>query len=337
MNKTIKNLSLSLLAAFTMVTAQASAATCCPETDCFSCCDVGDMCGGWSVGIDFLYWHACKNNPDFAVVIDDNNPPVTTTTYKYANTGWDPGFRIRLGKENVYCGWDLSASYTFFRSNGSNFVEAGNNTLVNTVGFTSDSLFDINAKNSLQYQDFDVLMGYEYCFCECQSVKPFFGIQGVRIQQNFDSLAHLTDDEFPIETIAWESTYKALGLELGTMYQYSLQCGLGLFTKASLSLVAGNNDYQDIEQIDDGSAIESLEFTGNPGYCSPGMHVQVGFSFEKCWCDRVFSFHAGYEFQDWWNIPQVRQHPLPGGNVTTSGSIGNLMMHGLFVGMDIGF
>ncbi len=324
---------LTLSALFALQVSPIQADQCCPTDECF------DPCGGWSVGADFLFWNVCKDNPQYGVTIDTSVTNLTAAEPHYAPMGWEPGFRLYAGKENVYCGWDMCASYTYLWASGSDHVESGTNVaLISSNGSDPNStLGEIDARNTLTYQTFDVLLGYEFCFCKCQKIKPFFGIQGVKIRQGLVqrnqtvAIGNFTD-------LSWISDYKALGLELGALYNYDLECGLGLFTRAGVSFVAGCNDVEREESffVSD-TFIGAREYSDDKGLCTPGVHLQVGLSYDKCWCDRDFTFRIGYEFTDWWNVAQIRQYGIAGQQTTTSSTGGNLMMHGLFVGMGVGF
>ncbi len=303
---------------------------CCPTNECF------DPCGGWNVGVDFLYWNVCKNNPNYAVTIETGVVDVLDNTYHYATYGWEPGFRVYAGKENVFCGWDLSASYTYMYASGHDRVENENTTFVVTTGIFQNNVAAATAKNTLNYQTFEVLLGYDYCFCQCQTIKPFFGIQGVRLEQNFDQLSEFFQAP-TINKVIWNSDYKALGLELGSIYSYNLDCGLGLFTRASVSFVAGTSDDLVFEETSGGVSIFRRDIKSETSLCTPGMHLQLGLNYDHCWCERVFNFHIGYEFTNWWNVAQIREYAVPVFFASTSGNDGHLMMHGLFLGMDVGF
>ncbi len=321
---------LALLALFSVHASSLSADDCCPTSECF------DPCGGWSVGVDFLYWNVCKNNPDYAVTIQTGVVDDLDFTYHFAGYGWEPGFRVYAGKENVFCGWDLAASYSYIYASGQDRVDNENMTIVVTTGVFLGDVAAVTAKNSLNYQTFEVLMGYDYCFCQCQTIKPFFGIQGLRLEQNFDQFSEFLQAPNNNKVI-WNSDYKALGLELGSLYSYNLDCGVGLFTRASASLVAGTNDGVLFEETSQGMTVTTEEFKLETGLCTPGMHLQVGLNYDHCWCEKELSFHVGYEFTHWWNVgqaPRFADRNIPS---STNLNNGHLMMHGLFVGMDVGF
>ncbi len=335
MKNQIRNFSLGLLSIFTLMTAQVQAEYHYANSDC--CDECFDPCGGWSFGADFLYWKACRGNLLYGtsnVQVDSNT---TAVTDHYVDMGWNPGFRLRLGKENVYCGWDLTVSYTDYYATGHERVELASPIvgLGSTYFFQPlNSLTAIEAKNTLNYQTFDVLMHYECCICQGHLFTPFFGLQGVKIKQGLDARNETAAES---QTVSWTSDYKALGLEFGSSYKYAFECGLNFCTKAGVSLVAGNNDVKNIQFTDGVSTDTTQTFRSDSGLCTPGLNLQVLFCYDKCWCDRIFTFHVGYEFQEWWNVAQARRFPSPGNFTTTSASGESLMMHGLVLGMDVGF
>ncbi len=328
----MKRIFFAALALVSMQAAHIQADNCCPQDECF------DPCGGWSVGADFLYWNICKDNPDYAATLVSSTNELEAT-YQYAPIGWEPGFRVFLGKENVFCGWDFYASYTRVSADGdTKGLDDTNSTLVNTIGLTQKPAEAIAAQNNLTYQTFDVLLGYEFCFCKCQRIRPFFGIQGVKIKQQYAQVEILqSSPTLSLNAVGWQSDYKALGLELGTVYSYDLDCGVGLFTKTAVSFVAGNDDSELVDLVNNGSSIFVNDLIDDRGLCTPGLQLQVGLTYEKCWCGWDFGFRVGYEFQNWWNVPLVRRYPASGLPTSTHSTGGNLMMHGLFLGANVGF
>jgi hypothetical protein len=72
----------------------------------------------------------------------------------------------------------------------------------------------------------------------------------------------------------------------------------------------------------------------------PGYHVQVGFLYESCYCGVDFGVRLGYEFVNWYNVPNHRVFPGESdldSAISTSSSIRSFGMHGLLAGADVRF
>ncbi len=309
-------------------------------------------CCGIEIGADFLYWQSCLNDLDYAILNNfdlGTNSVINRETYQYLEHDYEPGFRVRAYKHNIWCGWDLSGSYTFYWSQASNRVSpVGNQNLHSTLnhgGFnlTLDSTTLIEASHSIRYQSFDVLFHYPVDFSGlCHGFIPFWGVEGVKLDQNTVSL---TDGEFggssATYSVNWDSELLGLGIKLGTDYNYRLMCGLEWFTRASVTILAGRNDSTNTQVRAAGPTptIFQLGFETCDTICVPGFHLQAGLAYEKEWCGWMMRGRIGYEFLDWWNVPRVRRFFDDGENIGLStGSNGsNLGLHGLLVGLDIGY
>jgi len=330
----------------------------CDPYECDPCpsdpSDRCDMCGGFEAGIDFIFWQACFNNLDYAIKFDtDPNAGGNVTArskYQYLEHCFDPGFRVYAKKLDVWCGWDLSGSYTYYWSKAKNKVtqvspEAIFSTL-NHGGFdlSGNTITEIEAAHCVRYQSFDVLFHYDLnCFGPCHSLTPFWGIEGVKLEQEIISNA---DGQFSGQEatydVAWDSELLALGLKLGTDYFYKLRCGLSWFTRASFTVLAGRNRgaNNQIRAAGTGPTITDLTFKTCDDVCVPGFHLMTGLSYEKEWCGKTLRARIGYEFLDWWNVPQIRRFTRAGDEigVSTHGpNDSNLGLHGLFVGVGLGY
>ncbi|MCB1149461.1 MAG: hypothetical protein KDK48_04785, partial [Chlamydiia bacterium] len=258
--------------------------------NCNPCCkNWSDMCGGFTVGADFLLWKACVNDLDYGIVFDGNPeltfPPTVNATpvpgsYQYVGLNWEPGFRVRIGKEDLWCGWDLGASYTWYeasKGHGSTVADGqfGFDTLFHGGFNNVEDIETLQAKYSLHYQSFDILLGYKWCINPCSILHPFFGIEGLKIKQDIQTLTANDDTPPDTQAIDWESDYRAIGLKAGTDYHYTICDGLSLFSLASVSLLAGKNDQENRQLFtDQGSVVlvSDINYISNDCFCMPGLH-----------------------------------------------------------------
>ena len=314
-----------------------------------------DLCSGWDVGADFLWWKTCENNADFAVLFD-HNPFLSNTTasgnFIDLKHDWAPGYRVYAEKKSLFCNLNLYGSYTHFQADDSGSISTLGGFLFSTLSdagfndFAPGTINTVKARHKLRYQTFDVLLSYDCCLCNAQLFSPFFGIEGLKLNESWHSTILGTLSGQPgEETINWCSNYEAIGLKVGAQYEYALSCGLNLFAIGSLSLLAGSDSSRNCQVT---STLDSQlqnpvslaeNFKENECLCQPGAHIAFGFSYNKCVCGKTVGVRIGYEFTDWWNVPTIRHFNAAGEatGISTSSAGSNLVLHGLFAGLDVGF
>ena len=72
----------------------------------------------------------------------------------------------------------------------------------------------------------------------------------------------------------------------------------------------------------------------------PGGHLMTGLSYEREFCGKVLRARVGYEFVQWWNVPRIRRfwsEDEADIAVSTASLGSSLGLHGLFLGLDVGF
>lgn len=306
-----------------------------------------DVCTGWDIGADFLWWKACENDADYAILYNDN-PTLSKGNFIDVKHDWAPGYRLYAEKKNLLCNLNLYGSYTYFEANDASSIATGGGFLLSTLihggrnPFATGSIHSITARHKIRYQTFDVLLTYDCGLCCGQTFTPFFGLEGLKLNESWCSVVSGTIFNQPgTDTIGWCSNYEALGLKVGAEYAYELSCGLNMFVVGSLSLLAGCDSANNV-QLQNGpesAFIQSNSFKENPCLCTPGAHIGFGFSYEKCWCGKTIDLRIGYEFVDWWNVPTIRRFAGSGTTVgvSTSSAGANLTLHGLFAGLSVGF
>ncbi|HSX12675.1 MAG TPA: Lpg1974 family pore-forming outer membrane protein, partial [Rhabdochlamydiaceae bacterium] len=68
------------------------------------------------VTADFIYWTAREDNLDFAITKDIDIDPAKGR-FVGPETRWRPGFKVGVGHDFCYDGWDIFAEYTWYRVN----------------------------------------------------------------------------------------------------------------------------------------------------------------------------------------------------------------------------
>src|SRR5579872_4320958 len=71
-----------------------------------------------------LFWHASES-VDWALVNFIDNPNDQTHSFKSVSFGWDPGFKVGVGYNTDYDGWDTQLTYTWFRTRAFDSIQPG--------------------------------------------------------------------------------------------------------------------------------------------------------------------------------------------------------------------
>lgn len=379
MKKMNKKLSLAILTmGFTgLAPSVASADSCAPRGSsprscqpiscepCNTTCTTD--CCSFDVGVDFLYWKPCVDDLDFAgkvegTISDVDNP--LHVNYQSVCPEWEPGYRIFLKKENAWKCFNLNLSYTWINADDSERSHAGNGERIAPVGLhpllvdsldQNNNFYDFGrGKWELTYQTFDILLSYPFRCGSCHTIAPFFGVEIVKFDQQWDERFEFnpgTGAPSGVALVEWDSDYRGAGLKIGTDYSYLLCEGLSLFARASGTVAIGDakthND-QSFYYVNSQGVIQS---SPSPAYVDfkdddcchviPGCHLQLGFQYEDNTCGCEYKLRLGYEVVKWYNLQNPRRwfEDTDGGNIAQSihSNTTTLGFHGLLAGLEFNF
>lgn len=327
------------------------------------CGPVTSSCCSFDVGVDFLYWKPCVDDLDFAakvegVISDVDNP--LEVRYQSVCPEWEPGYRIFLKRENAWKCFNLSLSYTWLNADDSERSNAHNGEGIAAVGLhplfanveSDNNFFDSGrGKWELNYQTFDVLLSYPFHCGSCQTIAPFFGVEIVKFDQEWDSKYEITpfgSSLFTVGLAEWESDYTGAGLKIGTDYNYLLCDGLSLFTRISGTIAIGDakTHNRQAQYIVDNAGVISdaryIEFKDDDCcHVIPGCHLQLGLQYENNACGCEYQLRFGYEAVKWYNLQNPRRwfEDTEGGNIAQAihSNTTTLAFHGLLSGIEVKF
>lgn len=190
---------------------------CCPEIieccDCNVCPPVEEItpkagpCVQDSVGVyvtaDFTYWTARQDDLEFAMTIARNfdvevgseSHPSRGKVYR-PDSKWKPGFKVGLGHDLCFDGWDVYGEYTWFHlGNSSNSVSTTSNLVlydsywfINDPGNPSTSVFlqgEAHADWSLNFNVVDLEVGRNFYVSPRLMLRPFCGLKGFWDKQTY--------------------------------------------------------------------------------------------------------------------------------------------------------
>lgn len=335
-------------------------------------CEMDSCFGGFEIGVDFLYWKTCKDDLNYAVVRANVPATIATTetaaadayttgSQSHINLDWKPGFRIYTSIDDVIGNWSLYGSYTWFSTANNSKLEITPPSeeidvtapppitfqLEQLVTF-ADPAFNINflgdpsavkAKYDLSFQSFDVLFAGNYALKQCHYFKPYFGVTGLFINQEFKID---TDTINPILTSEgkWTDKYDGYGLKVGSEYNLALCDGFSLFGNGAGLITVGNHTAS-FEQEISGEieiAVPSAKLSYEECVFLPGYQISAGFQFDGTVCDFEYAIKIAYEFQNYFNTPNlplfVNEDSLFLSSSTTNSNLG---FHGLSAGFNVKF
>lgn len=300
-------------------------------------------------GIEGLWWTICQDNLDYAVEFDSEDAEIILGPGEtnFLDYNWCGGARGYLGFKG--CGWNVLSCYTWYRNQSDDLAEAKKSNF-----YLKASLLhpDTNAEDAekatidsvIVYQTVDLLFGKDLCFCGgTMLLHPFFGVKAIKIEQDLkviyeggdfviQTTSHFIGDEEAVPArVRWNSDLCAIGLNAGLNMDYRWYCGFGLYGSFNGSVLASRTDIRHKQEtLDSDGKVDTIEIDlkENECVCVPGYQLTAGVSWDS-WCFKCFYFvlKAGYEFNHWFNTPQLRRYHS-GNEGISSDSSGNIGFHG---------
>ena len=304
----------------------------------------------FNFNIDLIAWKPCFDELDYAVSFDA--PPATivnganvtaSAKYRYICHNWKPGLRIGIGKRDLFCNVDLIVDYS--RINGAsknNTTPETDGTVLPTLAINDqiNAVDTISTRHNFTYQSYDILFAQEWTMGNCQVLRPYVGITGMVLSQKIrceyegDNIVAVSGD------IRWNSNYSGVGFKIGSRYDYAFNNCFGFYANGSGAIVTGNMTAQNRQNLINGSTSSvDIDFKDDVCLFTPGCHIMMGFTYDTCWCEQVFTFNMGYEFLKWYNIATPRRILGNGVKLAHSTSANHTTMgyHGLNVGVTASF
>lgn len=367
-NKWVKATAMALVLAVPALSQAAYYNSCEPSCNpCDPCPSFCDM--DFKVGVDFIYWRPCVDDLEYATVDTFTTvaPIAQSTTINSVSPKWVPGFRVYLGVPGLCYDFDLTASYTWIYSGTTNTTASdtgiGALRLNPWLGaFNPTSLASIptfgagRAHYSLHYNEWDVLFSYRISCNPCHSFVPHFGIAGIVTDSTFSGAYFLGSSSVDATDGLFRDTadYWGVGLRVGSDYEYKFSRCLTAFARAQGTILAGEAKNSSFSALPNNitafpagiSNTITINVVDNHKSCHivPGYHLALGVQYDDKMCDMDVFFRIGYEFLNWWNMPNQRtfihnQSSMgnSGTGPSTSASVRTLGFQGLFVGTGVSF
>ncbi len=325
---------------------------------CFECQQNCDSDCHLYFGAEGLYWTVYDNDLDYAVDFDSLQATILgPRKTHFSSYDWNWGVRGWMGW-NWCCGWDAKAAYTYYETDGKNYVDTQEEDVILKASLLhpATGLSDAEKATSytdLRYQTVDLLFGRVVCFCQNTLVlHPYMGVRGMWLKQKQKTIYEGGDFVLdPIDFIGgslavparvtWESDIASVGLHAGFDINFRTSTGFGLYGSLAGSLLAAKSDNKHLQEtLDSDEEVNSTEVSVKEEQCQviPGLHLTAGIQYDIC-CENCLFFRlkAGYEFNDYFDTPHLRRYHYNNDGVSNSSTAGNVALHGLTVGAELYF
>ncbi len=310
------------------------------------------------VNTDFLAWKACIDDLDYAVLTNTAVAAGATASggSKFIDHGYQPGLRISGGVGDLWCGWGLTASYTYISDDQNDSVTGSEDATVHPTWvhgglLAGDGYIYGSGQHKFRYQSFDLLWCREWDFWECYSLVPFFGVEYLSIDRNysasFRNQASITGGQgsHSVASMSGHADYRGFGFKAGTECSYFFGSCLEFYGTASGTLTAGtrrrDTAYSTSDSVTEAVyTLNSLDGNVAECVCVPGWHLGGGFRYRNQWCGHEYMASIGYEFIQWLHAPQIKRYAGsvgPGMMVPTTSGHGSLAFHGVNLGFGVVF
>ena len=278
--------------------------------DCNTCdpceitCDMCDPCGGWSVELDWLYWHLRRCELTYATTGSDDHLYVKSVDLSYDN-----GLRLGVFKE---CG-DVNFGIRYTR-----YCYDDSQTVIDTVydvkPARSGNVF-INSEIAINHYDFDMdvfeLESRYALLDDCDSSAwAFAGFRYASIDQKLKTLygADATDvsgsgELNAILVVSERNDMDGYGLYLGAASNFSAFSCLDVYGSFSIGTMIAEfeRDYKVIVKYE-GETEVTQHWSDDCYKILTNLDFAVGVGYDLCdICCVDWSLTLGYEFHHWMN------------------------------------
>ncbi|NGX42834.1 MAG: hypothetical protein K940chlam7_01122 [Chlamydiae bacterium] len=303
-------------------------------------------------GGELLYWTILQSNLDYAVDVDATDSADEILGPKrthFLDFDWRCGVRGWIGW-NSGCDWDTKLTYTYYknRARGRETAKDDDTDLLASLLHPSTGkkiAEKATGRNDFEYQTIDLLLGRIQCFCEKSFVlHHFFGVRALRIKQDEQvtykggdfvlnsSAPHINNTNSTPARVKWDSKVEGIGIHAGMEMQYRMRCGLGLYGTFAGSVLGSKTRNRHLQVVlDNIKEVTSTEISlrEKQSLLLPGYNLTTGIGWDWCCgCCLYGNFKLGYEFNQWFDIPQIRRYHFNNEGVSNSASSGKVGFHG---------
>ncbi len=290
--------------------------------------------------VDFLYWRPWQDDMVYALLqLPESNG---TGNIKIAELDyeWSPGFRLGLGYNLPYDGWDIGLAWTWYQTSASSHLSSTDPSIVPVlltppVGSLREVTKKASSHWSLHFNVLDFQIGRHFFESKRFSLRPAVGLKTAWIHEKWKtSYGDLFEDDFIKAT---KSVFLcivkdwSIGPEVGINGkwhvggQWSILGDVGgAILYHYYDLKSEKSDFDLMGEAQGGAVKRNIQ------PIQPMVQLALGLGWGKCFGKQALELSAAYEFQYWWNESQFV-------NFSNLQPHGSLALSGLSVSMKIDF
>ncbi|MDX8430426.1 MAG: Lpg1974 family pore-forming outer membrane protein [Candidatus Algichlamydia australiensis] len=301
--------------------------------------------------VSYLYWQPLQENMILGVVSDNANAlDLVNGNEVDLDFKYKPGFKICLGMDLDYDGWDTSLEYTWFRATADVQVNLDPNNIPKKLfpawqipSFLNPQYNFGSEKWTLQMHliDWDLArmhaIGPRLCF------KPFIGLRFAIIDQDLDIDYVNTNPAdffiFPSTHIDLSSDSWGIGPRVGLFTNWVLGKGWRLYGNGGLDILYTQYDLESEQNTEVAVANRIIVNHDNANYLRTHLDLNLGFGWGRGFsCDRYYvDLSADYGVQVFFDQNMLRTAVSAQSIGRSFLPNGNLYVHGLIVNLRVGF
>jgi hypothetical protein len=259
-----------------------------------------DEWGGLPKGLfleaDYLFLRPLVQPRDYAIV-DPGGSNAPLGSIQQLALPWRSGLRVGAGY-TLASGWEASFFYTYLHSAAGDAISAPAGGLLLatlTQPGTVEQVQTAVAATSLNYNVFDLEIGKRFQPCDTLALRAFGGTRFANIGNDFGVTYNGIDANQ--DQVFNHLTFHGAGLMLGGEGYKNLWQGLGLFGRASGSLLAGDYSTQFFEG-NNGGTTALANVTDHFEKVVPVVELTLGASYQY----RNLYLSVGYQFINWFGL-----------------------------------
>ena len=281
-----------------------------------------ELNGAYVTG-EFIYWKAREDEMIFSAFVDiTSTPSRTERSFRPIELEfqYDPGFKLGLGGDLPFDGWDLYLNWTHFHTVPTISKSSNQANIVSYDVAASETLLfgarRMKQSWNLMFNSLDFDWGRRFYLSRTLTVRPSFGGKAAWVHQKLRSF--LLDTESIVggipgntESFATRNNFWGIGPYLAFEGKWTFGYGIGLYGEISGAILWGkfeqisairNNGLQQTQQ---GQTLASFEgnFQFETHRVRPTTQAFIGLDWEWCFIPKWLSLNlrAGYETQIFWS------------------------------------
>jgi hypothetical protein len=281
-----------------------------------------------NIGADFLWWRIHEDGLGYVTSGNGGGggfPNPSQGSVYHPDWGWQPGFKVSLGVDLNYDGWDFGAEYTWLNpGSGSSSVTDNpglypmwnitNHWAIPLYSTTEGGLLQAFASSRTTFNVINLDVGRNFFISHHLKMRPFIGFKGSWQHQHYSVTYYAKGAEDPLyytQTMSNNQKYWGVGLHTGfnTAWQFS-KCW-SLYGDFAASAMWSQFQVSRLDQIIAGPNVTNpnvyLNTLNSFHTIKPVLEWGLGLRWESYFSENAYHFlvQAGWEEQIWLNMNQL--------------------------------